>query len=112
MYLEVYSVEEFARLTVCSRENESQGEFNKRLIDFWTRFLRVQTEEYKRVYAETARFEIMAAGFARQYLVGCEICSLIQSELLNSRIDFEPIDEDDLYSKYEATPPEWFQIPH
>lgn len=105
-------MEEFARLTVCSRENELQGEFNKRLIDYWTRMLRVWPEEYKRVYAETARFELRADRFARQYLVGYEICGLIQSELSTSRIDFEPIDVDDLYSKYEAAPPEWFQIPH
>jgi hypothetical protein len=27
-------------------------------------------------------------------------------------IEYDPIDPDDLYSKYEATPPQWFQIPH
>ena len=105
-------MEEFTRLTVCSRENEPQGEFNKRLIDFWTRVLRGWPEEYKRVYAETAQFEFQADRFARLYFVGCEICELIQRELSTSRIDFEPIDVADLYSKYEAASPEWFQIPH
>lgn len=105
-------MEEFARLTIFSRENEPQEQFNKRLIDFWTRFLRGWPEEYKRVHAETARFELRTTRFARQYFLGCEISPLIQRELGSSQVDFESIDEDDLYSKYEATPPEWFQIPH
>jgi len=105
-------VEEYAQLTVFSCEAETQAEFNKRLIDFWTRLLRVSPEEYKRVYAETARFEARAQRFARRYLVGCDICEMIERELVTSQINFEPIDPNDLYSKYEAAAPEWFQIPH
>ena len=105
-------MEEFARLTVISHVGETHAEFNKRLIDFWTLMLRTWPEEYKHVHAETAQFEFQADRLVRQYFVGCEICGLIQSELTNSRLDFQPIDMDDLYSKYEATSPEWFQIPH
>ncbi|MSR55600.1 MAG: hypothetical protein EXS09_20300 [Gemmataceae bacterium] len=105
-------MEEFARLTVISRKNEAEVDFKKRLIDFWTRMLRLWPAEYKRVYAEMARFDVQADRLARQYFVGSEICNLLREELSSVLIDFLPIDVDDLFSKYEATPPEWFQIPH
>ena len=48
----------------------------------------------------------------RQYLVGVEVADVLATELIGAGIDHDPIDADDLYSKYEAAPPEWFQIPH
>ena len=37
---------------------------------------------------------------------------MLESELAAAGLDHEPIDRDDLYSKYEASPPEWMQIEH
>jgi hypothetical protein len=105
-------VDEYVCVTVRSRPGEAADAFNKRLIDFWTGMLRRWPDKYERVYAETARFAVAEGVQTRQYMVGNEIADLLIAELASAGIDYDPVDPDDMYSKYEATPPEWFQIPH
>jgi hypothetical protein len=105
-------LEEYVCATVRSRPNELADGFNKRLIDFWTGMIRKWPEQYKEVYAETTRFAPEGDRLSRQYMVEAGIAELLGVELTAAGIDHDPIDADDVYSKYEATPPEWFQIPH
>lgn len=105
-------MDEYVCVTVRSGPGESAEGFNKRLIDFWSGMLRARKDDYERVYAETTRFAPEADRLTRQYLVGAEVAGGLSNELTSARIDHDPVDPNDLYSKYEATPPDWFQIPH
>jgi hypothetical protein len=105
-------LDEYVCVTVCSRANEASDAFNKRLIDFWTTMIRTRPEEYAQVYAETARFQPRDGLTSRQYLVELSVAETLATELTSAGIAHDPIDLDEIYSKYEATPPEWFQIPH
>ena len=105
-------LDEYICVTVRSRPGEPADAFNKRLIDFWSAMLRSRKAEYERVYAETTRFHPAGGTLSRQYMIGADVVDVLVDELSSARIAHDPIDTDDLYSKYEATPPEWFQIPH
>jgi hypothetical protein len=105
-------VDEYVCVTVKSRPGEPPDQFNKRLIAFWSHALRSRPDEYERVYAETTRFEAAGGRTTRQYMIGADVVEVLRAELEGAEIDYDPIDPDDLFSKYEATPPEWFQIPH
>jgi hypothetical protein len=105
-------LDEYVCVTVRSRANEPADEFNKRLIAFWSGMLRGRKDQYDRVHAETSRFGSANDQLTRQYLVGADVADVLADELSSAEIDHEPIDAADLYSKYEATPPEWFQSPH
>ncbi len=105
-------MDEYVCVTVRSRPSEAADAFNKRLIGFWSGMLRRWPDEYKRVYAETSRFVVAGDRQTRQYMAGNEIADLLVAELAAAGIDYDPVDPDDLYSKDEATPPDWFQIPH
>lgn len=105
-------MDEYLSMTLKSRPGEREEDFKKRLIVFWSHMIRERAEEYKDVYAETTRFEPSADQLARKYLVAAGVAKVLEVELAAARIEYEPIDFDDHYSKYEATPPEWFQIPH
>jgi hypothetical protein len=105
-------VDEYLILTVKARAGETADLFNGRLIEFWTHFLRTRPDDYERVYAETTRFETAGGRVTRQYMVGADAADTVVGQLAAAGIEYDPIDPDDLYSKYEATPPQWFQIPH
>lgn len=105
-------MDEYVCVTVRSRPGEPAAGFNKRLIDFWTGMIRTRPDEYERVYAETTRFAPDGDRFTRQYMIEAGIAELLGAELTAGGIEHDPIDADDAYTKYEATPPDWFQIPH
>lgn len=105
-------MDEYVCVTVRSRPGESADEFNKRLIEFWSGMIRGRKDEYDRVYAETSRFGSAGDRVTRQYLVAADVADMVADELSAAGVEHDPIDAADLYSKYEATPPEWFQIPH
>ena len=105
-------MDEYLCLTVRSRSGESQPAFQARLAEFWTRMLRTRPEDYEKVYAETTKFETGNGTITRQYLIESPIAAVLVGELKNSQIDHDPVDEDDVYSKYEAAPPDWFWIEH
>jgi hypothetical protein len=99
-------------MTLVSPLDENEAQFKTRLIGFWTKMLRSFPEEYEGVYAETAQFETAEGRLCRGYLVDVSIADLMERETRSAGLECKPIDRDDLYSKYEAAPPEWFQIPH
>lgn len=103
---------EYVCLTILSRLGETEAKFAARLSEFWSDMLRELPDEFERVYAEAIAFEESSGRVSRQYLVEAEIADLLEQRLRQARLDFVPIDRDDRYSKYEATPSEWMQIEH
>ena len=62
--------------------------------------------------AETVRFGTSGDRTTRQYLVEAVAIDVVEREMASAGIQHEPIDRDDVYSKYEAAPPDWMWIEH
>ena len=105
-------MDEYVCVTARSRPGEGASGFHKRLIEFWSHVLRSRPDDYARVYAETTRFETAGDRVTRQYMIGADAVEVLVAEMIGAGIEHNPVEPDDLYSKYEATPPDWFQIPH
>lgn len=105
-------MDDYCCLTVLSRSGESRDDFNKRLINFWTQMLRTREADYERVYAEATSFKNVKDRISREYLLEEGAVDVLETELKAAGIEFEPVDRDELFSKYEATPPDWFQLEH
>jgi hypothetical protein len=103
---------EYLCLTMLSRESESEAAFKARLTGFWTFLLRTRPDDYAKVYAEATRYGSIEGKVSRQYMVEIDGVDLLLADLAANEIDFAAVDRDDTYSKYEATSPDWFQIPH
>ncbi|MBX7104066.1 MAG: hypothetical protein K1X57_08285 [Gemmataceae bacterium] len=104
--------DDYLMLTVKSRPGEPEAEFKSRLSAFWTGQLRSHPDEFEKVYAETVEFENEAGVLTRQYLFEASVAALLEKELRAGEVDFSPLDRDDVYSKYEAAPPDWMWIEH
>lgn len=105
-------MDELACVTLLGRSGESEAEFQKRLSTFWTHMLRNHEADYERVYAEASRSETHDERIGRQYMVAVDGLETLTRELALGGIDFLPVYEDEIYSKYEAVSPDWFQIEH
>ena len=105
-------MDEYVCITVLSKAGESEADFSARLSRFWTHVLRTRKPDFEKVYAETTAFEDNGDQLARQYLAELTVVDLVETELRAARVDFEPIDRDEVYSRYEAVSPEWMQIEH
>jgi hypothetical protein len=105
-------VNDYLCVTVLSKPGEGEADFKARLSTFWTHMLRTCKADFEKVYAETSAFEAHDDRLSRKYLIESDVTARLEGELRAQGMDFEPIDEDDVYSKYEATPPEWFWIEH
>jgi hypothetical protein len=103
---------EYLCLTLKSRPDESEPDFKLRLSTFWTKMLREHPDDFERVYAETVNFELHGDQLSRQYLVEASVIPLLEIELRAIGIEFDEVDPEEVYSKYEATPPEWMWIEH
>jgi hypothetical protein len=105
-------MDDYLCLTVLARPGESEAEFKSRLSAFWTGLLRAKPDEFEKVYAETVAFEQHGDRLGRKYLIEADVAELLVKELAAGGLAHLPIDPDDLYSKYEAAPPDWFWIEH
>ena len=105
-------MDEYVYITVLSQPGEAQAAFAARLSRFWTHMLRNFKSDFEQVYAETTEFEDQGGRWSRQYLAAAAVIDLLEKELRAAGLDFEPIDRDEIYSRYEAVPPEWMQIEH
>lgn len=105
-------MDEYLCLTVRARAGEAEPDFRLRLTSFWTHMLRTRPEDYAAVYAEATHFGSANGVVSRQYLVEAAAIDALTTELTAAGVDFAPVDPDDLYSKYEAAPPDWFWIEH
>ena len=105
-------MDEYVCITVVSQLSESQTDFSARLSRFWTHMLRDRKSEFEKVYAETTQFAKHGDRLSRQYLAQMEAIDILESEMQSAGVQFEPVNRDDVYSRYEATPPDWMQIEH
>jgi hypothetical protein len=105
-------VDEYLCITLESKPGESEAGFKARLSAFWTHMLRNHELAFKKVYAETSAFESKDDCLTRKYLVESDGAMAVEEQLRAKGMDFEPLDADDTYSRYEAAPPEWFWIEH
>jgi hypothetical protein len=108
----MYPMDDYLCLTVLSQPAESRADFAARLSRFWTHMLRTHPAEFEKVYAETTAFGAEGDRASRQYLVEQGVADLLEREFAAAELEHEPIDRDDLFSKYEATPPDWMWIEH
>jgi hypothetical protein len=74
--------------------------------------LRERLADFEKVYAETTKFEVSAACRTRRYAVEEIVVEILEAELARAGLEHEPVDRDDVYSKYETVAPEWMQIEH
>jgi hypothetical protein len=105
-------VDEYVILTVTGQPGEGEAAFKTRLSAFWTRVLRGRPDDYEGVYAEATRYGRDGECLTRQYFVAADRIEAILAELDAAGVRHAPVDRDDLYSKYEATSPDWFQLDH
>jgi hypothetical protein len=99
-------------VTLVGKPGEPEPEFKARLTAFWTHMIRNRPDDYERVYAEATAFGSAGGWPTRQYMVEAAAVAALTNELKAAGVDFLPVDEDDVYSKYEASSPDWFQIEH
>jgi hypothetical protein len=99
-------------ITLVSSPAQTEAAFKSRLASFWTQLLRARPDDYARVYAEATKYGTVQGRVTRQYMVEADGVDVLLEELTANGIAFEEVDRDDTYSKYEASSPDWFQIPH
>jgi hypothetical protein len=104
--------DDYLCLTVRSRAGETEAAFKSRLSQFWTHMLRNHKADFEKVYAESSEFGSEGERVTRQYLVETAAIDVVEREMAAAEIEHQPIDRDDCYSKYEATPPDWMWIEH
>lgn len=105
-------MDDYVCITLRSRPGESEEEFKDRIAQFWTHMVRNRPDDYEKMYAEATAFEREGSVLMRQYMLEAAAADVLESELKARGFDFDPIDRDECYSKYEAAPPEWFWIEH
>ena len=105
-------MDEYICLTLIGRPGEPEAGFKGRLSTFWTHVLRTRPDDYEKVYAEATKFESSGDRVSRQYMIEAGVADVLVAELRSAGVDFEPIDADDTYTKYEASGPDWFQLDH
>ena len=99
-------------LTILAQPGESESTFRSRLTSLWTHMLRNHPSEYEKVYSEAVDFEEEKGRVARQYMIEPGVAELLLGELKAKGFEWLPIDEDEEYSKAEASSSDWFQIEH
>jgi hypothetical protein len=102
----------YLTLTILANPGESESAFRGRLTAFWTHMLRTHPDDYERVYSEAVEFEEERGRISRQYMIEPEVAGMLAGELNAKGFESLPIDEDDEYSKAEASSSDWFQIEH
>ena len=105
-------MEDYVCVTVRGTPGETEPGLKSRLTAFWTHMLRQKPDDYEKVYAETTAFESAGGAVTREYMVQVDGVAVLLAELTTAGLAFEPPDEDETYSKYEATSPDWFQLEH
>jgi hypothetical protein len=105
-------LEEYVCITVLSAPAESELDFSSRLSQFWTHLLRNHKADFEQVYAEKTAFDQHGNRLARQYLVLESVLPLLEAQFAKEGLGHDPVDTDEMYSKYEAVAPEWMQIEH
>jgi hypothetical protein len=105
-------MDEFVCLTLLAKPGEPEPGFKSRLVAFWSDLLRNRPDDYEQVYAEAREFEREGDRVARRYMVAPGVLVVLTGALAGHGIDYLPVDEDDTYSRAEASSSEWFQVEH
>lgn len=103
---------EYLCLSLLAEPGEPEAGFTKRLAAFWTHMIRNKPDDYERVYSEAVAFETEAGLVCRRYMIEPDVLLGLVAELAAYKVAHADVDEDDLYSKAEASSSEWFQIEH
>lgn len=103
---------EYLCLTLLAPAGESERAFASRLTAFWSHLLRARPDTYAAVYAEATHFGTADGSVSRQYMVEAAAAEEVVVALIAAGIAAHPLDPDDVYTKYEASGSEWFQIDH
>ncbi|MFO0935078.1 MAG: hypothetical protein U0798_01000 [Gemmataceae bacterium] len=103
---------EYLCVTILARTGEGEPAFKTRISEFWTGVVRGLPDLFEKVYAETTAFEPHAGRLSRKYLVEADAATELSQVMGQAELEHLPLDPDDLYTKYEAAPPEWFWIEH
>jgi hypothetical protein len=104
--------DEYLCVTIVARAGEAEAAFKTRISEFWSGIVRGQPDLFERVYAETTAFETDHGRLTRKYLVEADAAEAVAAAMKSTGLDHQTLDPDDLYTKYEAAPPEWFWIEH
>jgi hypothetical protein len=105
-------MDDYLCIIVVGKVRENQADFSARLSQFWTHMLRNHKDDFEKVYAETTSFGEEKGRISRRYLVEQGVADLLEREFAAKGLEHDPIDRDDVFSKYEATPPDWMWIEH
>ena len=103
---------EYVCLTLLADAGEPEPAFKGRLAAFWTHMIRHRPDDYERVYSEAVAFETEGGKLCRKYMIEPNVFAALAAELTAHAVAFAEVDVDDLYSKAEASSPDWFQIDH
>jgi hypothetical protein len=103
---------EYVCVSVPGHRDETEAAFRARLTQFWTHMVRTLPEVYESVYAEATAFGQAAGTLTREYMMTPDAYAVIGQELIAQGFAAPTADEDELYTKYEATPPDWFWLEH
>jgi hypothetical protein len=104
--------DEYLCVTIIARAGEAEAAFKSRISEFWSGVVRGQPDLFERVYAETTAFEMDGGRLSRKYLVEAAAAAEVAAAMTAFGLAHRPLDPDDLYTKYEAAPPDWFWIEH
>lgn len=99
-------------LTLLANTGEPESAFKARLTAAWTHLLRTAPDTYDAVYAEAKAFDITNGRVSRAYMVESDAADAVAAALAGQAVEAFPLDADDVYSKYEASGSDWFQIAH
>jgi hypothetical protein len=97
-------------LTLLANEHESETAFKSRLSASWTHLLRTQPDAYRALFAEAKEFDIISGRLSRQYVIEADAAATVAMALAQRGVESLPLDPDDIYSKYEASSSDWFQL--
>ena len=103
---------EYLCLTLLAPTGETESAFKSRLTVFWSHLIRAQPDTYAAVYAEATHFGTTDGNVSRAYMVAADAAEAVVESLTANGIATSPLDPDDVYTKYEASSSEWFQIAH
>ena len=103
---------EYLCLTLLAEVGEAETAFRSRLTALWSAMLKTLPAEYERIYSEATAFDREGGAVARRYMIDPAVVGSLLPLLARHGIAHLPIDEDDLYSRAEASSNEWFQLEH
>ncbi len=103
---------EYLCVTILAKPGEAESAFKTRISEFWSAMVRGNPDLFERVYAETTQFEPHDGRLSRKYLVEADAAVAVTASMTAAGLAFLTVDPDDLYTKYEAAPPDWFWIEH